>query len=99
MPLSLQLLGHFKGDEASETEACQKKRAVRLDRQNFVNVMRRDVLHRGIERLLAIKTVRLQAVHRLLLTQIARYISEHEEVVTMPREAEQGRLEANRVVP
>ena len=49
MPLSLQLLSHFKGYKASETESCQKKRALRLDRKDFLDVVSRDFLNWGIE--------------------------------------------------
>ena len=64
MPLSLKLLGHFKGYEASETESCQKKRPLRLDRQDVLNVVSRNVLNRGIERPLSIKPLRLQVSSR-----------------------------------
>ena len=77
LSLGLQLLRCLESDRASPAVAAKKVRPVRLDSPNFLNVQSGHLFDRRERRDVPVQSLRLQAVKRLVQTQMperSRYI-------------------------
>ena len=78
LPFGLQLLRHLEGDQAAKTASPEPIGAGRLQRADFLEVMRGDLLHLGEGLLLDLQAPRLQPIERLLRSQMPRQIGQEQ---------------------